>query len=208
MCTELHQRGTQGPVDMVIPNTAAAEAGFEMFNKQLAGYLYHMLPTFGASPLFVKTILCRSMEAGLTTEAPLCTYDPKTQILTTPRDIAQDGILSDVRSLPFFQDVLADKQEANANKKGKKKGHTTPKMCFQLGSARSVQTVHGVNDRNYSKITEPGVDLSSTTQAPSSRLHLLMMMSPPVKRVRRGATLCPSLTICPRCPLVKRKSNP
>ncbi len=73
----------QGPVDVVIPNTAAAEAGFEMLNKQPAGHLYHLLPTFGASPLFVKTIRCQSMEVGLTTEVPLCTYDPKTQILTT-----------------------------------------------------------------------------------------------------------------------------
>jgi hypothetical protein len=151
MCAELHQRGLQGPVDMEIPNTAAAEAGFEMFNKQLAGYLYHVLPTFGASPLFVKTILCQLMEAGLTTEAPLCMYDPKMQILTTPRDIAQDGVLSDVRSFPFFQDVLANKQEANTNEKGKKKGHTAPEMSFQLGSTCSVQTVHGTNDGNYSK---------------------------------------------------------
>jgi hypothetical protein len=37
MCAELHQCGPQGPVDMVIPNTSAAEACFEMFNKQPAG---------------------------------------------------------------------------------------------------------------------------------------------------------------------------
>jgi hypothetical protein len=98
---------------MVIPNTLAAEDCFEMFNKQPAGYLYHVLPTFGASPLFVKNILRQSMEAGLTTEAPLCTYDPKTQILRTPQDVAQDSVLSDVCSLPFFQDVLADKQVAD-----------------------------------------------------------------------------------------------
>ncbi len=84
MCAELHQRGPQGLVDMVIPNTSVAEACFEMFNKHPAGYLYHVLPTFGASPFFVKSILCQLMEEGLTTEAPLCTYDPETQILTTP----------------------------------------------------------------------------------------------------------------------------
>jgi len=39
MCAELHQRGPQGPVEMVIPNTLLAECGFEMFNKQPAGYL-------------------------------------------------------------------------------------------------------------------------------------------------------------------------
>jgi hypothetical protein len=70
------------------------------------------------------------MEAGLTTEAPLGMYDPEIQILTTLRDVAQEGVLSDVCSLPFLQDVLADKQEADANKKGKKKGHTAREICF------------------------------------------------------------------------------
>ncbi len=169
MCAELHQCGPQGPVDMVIPNTSAGEACFEMINKQPAGYLYHVLPTFGASPLFVKKIFRRLMEAGLTTEAPLCTYDPKKQILTTPWDVVQDGVLSDVRSLPFFQDALANKQVADDNKKGKKKEHTTPKLCLQIGSIRSVQTVHGINDGKYSKVTEPGVDLSSATQASAAK---------------------------------------
>jgi hypothetical protein len=72
---------------MVIPITSAAKACFNMFNKQAGGYLYHVLPTFGASPLFVKNILRRSMQMNLTTEAPLCTYDPKTQILTAPEKL-------------------------------------------------------------------------------------------------------------------------
>jgi hypothetical protein len=84
MCAKLHQQGPQGPVNMVISNNSMAEACFEMFNKQPAGYLYHVLPTFGASLLLVKTILCQSMEAGLATEAPLCTFDAETKVLTTP----------------------------------------------------------------------------------------------------------------------------
>jgi hypothetical protein len=157
MVAELHQRGPQGPVDMVIPNTSKVEAHFEMVNKQLAGYLYHVLPLFWATELFIKTILWRSMDAGLATEAPRCKYDEETQILTTPRDAQQDSILSNVRSLPFFQDIDAIKQAAGANKKGKKKEHTAPEMCFQIGSARSVQTVHGANDGKYTNVTKPGV---------------------------------------------------
>ncbi len=57
LVTELHQRGPQGPVDMVIPNSGEAEARFEMFNKQPAGYLYHVLPTFGATETFMKSLL-------------------------------------------------------------------------------------------------------------------------------------------------------
>ncbi len=105
MVAELHQCGPQGPVDMVIPNSSEAEACFEMFNKQPAGYLCHVLPLFGAMQLFVKNILRWLMDAGLATEAPLCTYNEETQILMTPRDAQQESILSDVRSLPFFKDI-------------------------------------------------------------------------------------------------------
>jgi hypothetical protein len=37
-------------VDTVIPNISGAEASFKMFNKQPAGYLYHVVPIFGAPP--------------------------------------------------------------------------------------------------------------------------------------------------------------
>jgi hypothetical protein len=57
MCAKLHQQGPQGLVYMVILNNSTAEACFKMFNKQPAGYLYLVLPTFGTSSLFVKTIL-------------------------------------------------------------------------------------------------------------------------------------------------------
>ncbi len=57
LVAELHQRGLQGPVDMVIPNSGKAEARFEMFNKQPAGYLYHVLPMFRATETFTKSLL-------------------------------------------------------------------------------------------------------------------------------------------------------
>jgi hypothetical protein len=77
---------------MGIPNTAAAEELFEMFNKQPTGWVDHVLPTFETLSLFVKTILCQLMEAGLATEAPLCTYNPEMPFLTTPRDAVQNSI--------------------------------------------------------------------------------------------------------------------
>jgi hypothetical protein len=107
LVAELHQCGPQGLVDMVIPNTSEAESRFEMLNKQPAGYLYHVLPLFGATENFEKTILRRLMDVGLAMEAPQCAYDADKQVLTTPRDAQQESILSDVRSLPFFQDIDA-----------------------------------------------------------------------------------------------------
>jgi len=165
MCAELHQHGFQGPVGMVIPNTPLAEGSFEMFNKQPAGYLYHVLPKFGASELFIKPLLRRSMEAGLTTEVTLCTYDFDTHILTTSCDEEQEGVLSDVWSLPFFQNVLAKKLAADASKKTKKAYTAAPGMCFQLSSACSVQTVHGANEGKHDNVPEPGVELCPGTTA-------------------------------------------
>ncbi len=146
------------------PNTPLAEDSFEMFNKQPAAYLYHVLPTFGASELFIKSLLQRSMEAGLTTEAPLCTYDFDTHILTTPCDKEQEGVLSNIWSLSFFQDDLTEKFAGNASKKTKK-AYTAPEMCFQLGSARSVQTVHGANEEKHDNVPKPGVELRPGTAA-------------------------------------------
>jgi hypothetical protein len=44
-------------------------------------------------------------------------------------------------------------------------------MCFQIGSARSVQTVHGANDGKYFKVTEPGIKLGTGTQASAANLN-------------------------------------
>ena len=95
-------------------------------------------------------------------------YDFNTHTLTTPRDEAQKGVLSDVRSLPFFQDFLAEKLAADASKKNKK-AYTAPEMCFQLGSACSVQTVHGANEGKHNNVPEPGVELRPAgTKAPAA----------------------------------------
>jgi hypothetical protein len=86
LCAEIHQRGLLGQVNMVIPNTADAEARFEMFNKQPARYLYHVLPTFGTLLTFIHEILRRSMDLAVAMEALLCAWDNKTGILTTHQD--------------------------------------------------------------------------------------------------------------------------
>jgi hypothetical protein len=150
---------------MVIPNTSDAETCFEMFNKQPARYLYHVLPTFGALLTFIQEILCRSMDPAVAMEAPLCTWDNKTVILMTPQNNQIDGILSDVCSLSFFQDNLAVTCAAEGSKLGRKKDYTAPKISFKLGGNRSIQTIHGANGGKYAKTTKPGAKPGIGTQA-------------------------------------------
>jgi hypothetical protein len=165
LCAEIHQQGLLGQVEMVIPNTSDAEACFEMLNKQPARYLYHVLPTFGALLTFIQGILHHSMDKAVAMEAPLCTWNNEIGILTTPQDNQIDGILSNVCSLPFFQDVLAVTCAAEGSKSGRKKEHTAPKMCFKLGGNHSVQTIHGANNRKYAKTTVPGAETGVGNQA-------------------------------------------
>ncbi len=165
LCAEIHQRGLLGQVDMVIPNTADVEACFEMFNKQLARYLYHVLPTFGTLLTFIQEILRQSMDPVVVMGAPQCTRDNETGILTTPQDNQVEGILSDVCSLPFFQDILAMTHAAEVSKLGRKKEHTAPEMCFRLGGDCSVQTIHGANDGKYTKTTKPSAEPGFGTKA-------------------------------------------
>jgi hypothetical protein len=165
LCTKIYQQGLLGQVDMVIPNTADAEARFEMFNKQPAGYLYHVLPNFGALLTFIQEILRWSMDPAVAMEAPLCTWDSEPSILTTSKDNQIDGILSDVCSLPFFQDVLAATRVAVGRNSGRKDEHTAPDMCFRLGSDCSVQTIHGANNGKFTSTTKPGTVPGIGTQA-------------------------------------------
>jgi hypothetical protein len=150
---------------MVISNTADAEASFEMFNKQPAGYLYHVLPTFGALLTFIQEILRWSMDPAVAMDAPLCTWDNETGILTTPKDNQIDGILSYVCSLPFFQDILAVTRVVEGRKSGRKNKQTAPDMCFRLGGNCSIQTIHGANDGKYTTTTKPSALPSIGTQA-------------------------------------------
>ena len=42
-------------------------------------------------------------------------------------------------------------------------------MCFQLGSARSVQTVHGAHEGKQYNVLDPGVELSPGTMASAAK---------------------------------------
>ena len=59
---------------------------FEMFNKQPAEYVYNVLPSFGTLLTFIQEILRRSMDPAVVIEAPQCTWENETGILTTPQD--------------------------------------------------------------------------------------------------------------------------
>jgi hypothetical protein len=140
------------------------------------------------------------MDPAVAMEAPLCTWDNETGILMTPKDNQIDGILSNVCSLPFFQDVLAVTCAAEVSKLGRKKEHTAPKMCIKLGSDRNIQIIHGANNGKYAKTTkpgtEPGVGTQASAAAPATADQPLLSLTkptvpPPKTRVMEKAVMNP-----------------
>jgi hypothetical protein len=69
------------------------------------------------------------MDPAVVMEVPLCTWDNENGIVMTPQDRQIDGILSDVHSLPFFQDVLAVACAAEGSKTGKRITIQLPKCA-------------------------------------------------------------------------------
>jgi hypothetical protein len=132
-----------------------------MFNKQPAGYLYHVLPSFGVLLSFINYILHWYTDLAVVMEAHLCTWDNETGIMT-PQDNQIDGIMSDVHS---FQDILAVSCTTDSRKPGRKKDCTAPKMCFRLSGNHSIQTIQGANNGKYTKTTKPGAEPGVGTQA-------------------------------------------
>jgi hypothetical protein len=181
LCAEIHQQGLLGQVNMVIPNTSDAEARFEMLNKQPARYLYHVLPIFRVLLTFIQEILCQSMDPAVAMEAPLCTWDNETGILTTPQDNQINGILSDVCSLPFFQDVLAVTPVAEVSKSGRKKNIQLPK-CASSWAAIAASKL------SMEEMT------GSTLKLPSQALSRALVPRPPQPHLQQPISWLLSLT--------------
>jgi hypothetical protein len=89
-------------------------------------------------------------------------------------------------------------------------------MCFQLGSARSVQTVHGANDGKYNNEPEPGIEVrpgSSASAANQSNadqpvIEIASSEDDTSSDEEREGSDGRRLTIRPQHPLVLRESNP
>jgi hypothetical protein len=100
---------------------------------------------------FVRLLLRKMIEPSLTVVAPNRTWDNDTKFLTMPTEAKEVDTPTDVCSLPFFCDVIADMQAIEGGRKGcaGNKDYTSSKMCFRLDSKCSVKTIQQANDRKY-----------------------------------------------------------
>ena len=78
-------------VDVVVGTTEEAIACVNMFNKNIAAYLMYNFPIKEVGKEFNKRLLQVSVDPELIKGIVDCTWDKKTRVLTTPKDIEDAG---------------------------------------------------------------------------------------------------------------------
>ena len=91
LIAEIHQADPMMNVDVVVGNTEEAIACVNMFNKNIAAYLMYNSPIKEVGKEFIKRLLRVSFDPELIRYIGDYTWDKKTWVLTTPKDIEDSG---------------------------------------------------------------------------------------------------------------------
>ena len=87
LIAEIHQADPMMNVYVVVGKTEEAVACMNMFNKNIAEYLTYNFPIKEVGKEFIKRLLRFSVKPELIKDIGNCTWDKKTRVLTTPKDI-------------------------------------------------------------------------------------------------------------------------
>ena len=91
LIVEIHQADPMMNVDVVVGKTEEAVACVDMFNKKIAAYLTYNFLIKEVGKDFIKRLLRVSVDTELIKGIGDCTWDKKTRVLTTPKDIENAG---------------------------------------------------------------------------------------------------------------------
>ena len=144
LVAEIHQRGTMGLVELVVPNTPEAEAMVLMMNRNVAAFCFHYLLHTGLDETFVKNLLRASCCPTLYGQINNCTWDATTLSIVTPQQVAEEKRLAELEKAAWYKDEFG-KHMVDKMKKIKKT-YSDPEAMYDLDGERSVRTLHARND--------------------------------------------------------------
>jgi len=153
LVAELHQRGLMGAVEIVVPNSPAAEQMIEMMNKHMGAFLFYYLTTVALLPeSFVQALLIKSVDPGLLHDIKLCKWNKDARVVLTVKDQKEDQKQKEFEEATWYQDAVS--KYDNGGDKNKKQGdmseYAAPEAMYNLDEDKSVKTIHGRNDnRRY-----------------------------------------------------------
>ena len=164
LVAEIHQRGPMGAVEVVVPNTPAAEHMVVMMNKQMGAYIFYYLTTVAMLPeSFVQALINKSVDPGLLHNIKDCEWDKEKRIITTAQELAEDKKQKEYSKATWYQDAVSKYSgSGNDKKKGGQSNYAAPEAMYNLDEEKSVKTIHQRNDGRTYAGTEgaPVIDLN------------------------------------------------
>ncbi len=143
LIAEIHQRGSMGIMEIVVPNTAEAEAMILMMNRQFPAYLYHSLLKAGLDEPFIKSLLKEACCPTLVSKINECVWDATTNTITTPEQLADEERMAEMEKATWYRNEFG-KHMVDGMKNVKK--YTDPESLYTLDGERSIKTLHARND--------------------------------------------------------------
>jgi hypothetical protein len=155
LVAEIHQRGSMGIVEIVVPNTAEAEAMVMMMNRQFPAFCHNYFIKNGMTEAFVKTLLKEACCPTLVASISACVWDSETNTISTPEQLAEDARMAEIEKAAWYKDEFGKHMVAGMKKL---KTYTDPEALYNLDGERSVRTLHARND------PKPTLDVEEDTE--------------------------------------------
>ena len=144
LVAEIHQRGSMGLVEMVVPNTPEAEAMVMMLNRNFPAFCFHYLLEAGMDESFLKALLRTACCPTLVGTINQCSWDAETKSIMTPQQVAEEKRIAELEKAAWYKDEFGKHMVEKMKKL--KKTYTDPEALYDLDGERSVKTLHARND--------------------------------------------------------------
>ena len=135
LVAEVHQRGTMGLVDVIVPNIPEAEAMLLMMNRHFPAFCVHYLTEKGMDKKLVMELVREVCCPTLVGSIKECQWDSATRTITTAAQIEEDARMQEMEKAAWYWDEFGK----NMLEKVKRRSHTrTRRRCMPwMGNVRS-----------------------------------------------------------------------
>ena len=132
LIAEIHQADSMMNVDVVVGKTEEAIACVNMFNYNIAAYLMYNFPIKEVGKDFIKRLMRVSIDPEPIKDIGDCTWDKKTRVLTTPKDI-EDAGKRKLEDAAWYQKDYGVKKSNDSKKYNKEEKLLAPENLYTLG---------------------------------------------------------------------------
>ena len=143
LVAEVHQRGTMGLVDVIVPNIPEAEAMLLMMNRHFPAFCVHYLTEKGMDKKLVMELVREVCCPTLVGSIKECQWDSATRTITTAAQIEEDARMQEMEKAAWYQDEFGKNM---LEKVRKTKSYADAEALYALDGERSVKTLHARND--------------------------------------------------------------